>query len=194
MDVQGLTRWVIRSSQQLLVRSYGLTTGILGGFFSVILALFLSGYMLADSRTLIKNLVRLLPQPWDDRLAAQVGPMSNRIGSYIRGRLLVSTILAVSPPGHQSLPTNETCGRHCSFAGSGPSLVGTRRESWHGERYSARADRNRRRECKRDTSASDQCVMTDRGCRVDEDPCGTSACPLMLTLSWPWLPFSMRLS
>lgn len=96
VDVQGLTRWVIRSSQQLLVRSYGLTTGILGGFFSVILALFLSGYMLADSRTLVKNFVRLLPQPWDDRMAAQVGPMSNRIGSYIRGRLLVSTILALA--------------------------------------------------------------------------------------------------
>lgn len=96
IDVQGLTRWVIRSSQQLLVRSYGLTTGILGGFFSVILALFLSGYMLADSRTLVKNFVRLLPQPWDDRIAAQVGPMSNRMGSYIRGRLLVSTILALA--------------------------------------------------------------------------------------------------
>jgi predicted PurR-regulated permease PerM len=96
MDVQGLTRWVIRSSQQLLVRSYGITTGILGGFFSLILALFLSGYMLADSRTLIRNLVRLLPQPWDDRIAAQVGPVSNRMGSYIRGRLLVSTILAIA--------------------------------------------------------------------------------------------------
>ncbi|MGF1457563.1 MAG: AI-2E family transporter [Leptolyngbyaceae cyanobacterium] len=96
IDIQGLTRWVIRSSQQLLVRSYGLTTGILGGFFSVILALFLSGYMLADSRTLVKNFVRLLPQPWDDRMAAQVGPISNRMGSYIRGRLLVSTMLALA--------------------------------------------------------------------------------------------------
>lgn len=96
VDVQGLTRWVIRSSQQLLIRSYGLTTGILGGFFSLILALFLSGYMLADSRTLVKNFVRLLPQPWDDRLAAQVGPISNRMGSYIRGRLIVSTILSVA--------------------------------------------------------------------------------------------------
>ena len=62
----------------------------------MILALFLSGYMLADSRTLVKNFVRLLPQPWDDRLAAQIGPISNRMGSYIRGRLLVSTILAVA--------------------------------------------------------------------------------------------------
>lgn len=96
VDVQGLTRWVIRSSQQLLVRSYGLTTGILGGFFSLILALFLSGYMLADSRTLVKNFVRLLPQPWDDRITAQVGPISNRMGSYIRGRLLVSTVLALA--------------------------------------------------------------------------------------------------
>lgn len=96
LDVQGLTRWVIRSSQQLLVRSYSVTTGILGSVFSLILALFLSGYMLADSRTLVKNFVRLLPQPWDDRMAAQVGPISNRIGSYIRGRLLVSTILAIA--------------------------------------------------------------------------------------------------
>lgn len=96
VDVQGLTRWIIRSSQQLLVRSYGLTTGILGGFFSLILALFLSGYMLADSKTLVRNLVRLLPKPWDDRIAAQVGPISNRMGSYIRGRVLVSTILAIA--------------------------------------------------------------------------------------------------
>lgn len=95
IDVQGITRWAIRSSQQLLVRSYGVTTGILGGFFSVVLAIFLSGYMLADSRTLVKNLVRLLPAPWDERLAAQVGPMSYRMGTYIRGRLIVSAILGV---------------------------------------------------------------------------------------------------
>jgi predicted PurR-regulated permease PerM len=96
VDIQGLTRWVIRSSQQLLVRSFGLTTGILGGFFSLILALFLSGYMLADSRTLVKNLVRLLPQPWDDRMAAQIDPISNRMGSYIRGRLVVSSVLSIA--------------------------------------------------------------------------------------------------
>lgn len=95
LDIQGLTRWAIRSSQQLLIRSYGVTTGIVGGVFSLILALFLSGYMLADSKTLVNNLVRLLPQPWDERLAAQVMPVSNRIGSYIRGRLLVSFILAI---------------------------------------------------------------------------------------------------
>ncbi|MBD0335074.1 MAG: AI-2E family transporter [Cyanobacteria bacterium Co-bin13] len=96
LDVQGLTSWAIRSSQQLLIRSFGVTTGILGGVFSLILALFLSGYMLADSRTLINNLVRLLPRPWDERLTAQVGPVSNRIGSYIRGRFLVSLILAIA--------------------------------------------------------------------------------------------------
>lgn len=96
LDIQGLSSWVIRSSQQLLIRSYGVTAGILGGVFSLILSLFLSGYMLADSRTLINNLVRLLPRPWDERLAAQVGPVSNRIGSYVRGRLLVSLILALA--------------------------------------------------------------------------------------------------
>ncbi len=96
LDVQGLTSWAIRSSQRLLVRSYSVTTGIVGGVFSLILALFVSGYMLADSRTLVKNFVRLLPAPWDDRIEAQVVPISNRIGSYIRGRLLVSAILCIA--------------------------------------------------------------------------------------------------
>ncbi|MEM8809694.1 MAG: AI-2E family transporter, partial [Cyanobacteria bacterium P01_G01_bin.38] len=95
IDVQSIISWSIRSSQNLLVRSYGLTTGILGGFFSLILAVFLSGYMLADSRTLVKNFTRLLPEPWDERMADQVAPVSQRIGGYIRGRLIVSAILAV---------------------------------------------------------------------------------------------------
>lgn len=96
VDIQGLTQWAIRSSQQLLIRSYGVTTGILGGVFSLVLAIFLSGYMLADSRTLIGNFVRLLPYPWDDRIAAQMDPISNRIGTYIRGRFLVSAILSIA--------------------------------------------------------------------------------------------------
>ena len=36
------------------------------------LALFLSGYMVADSRTLVRRLVRLLPAPWDERLHNQM--------------------------------------------------------------------------------------------------------------------------
>ncbi|MBW4679898.1 MAG: AI-2E family transporter [Microcoleus vaginatus WJT46-NPBG5] len=94
-NTQALTSWVFRSSQQLLLRSYGITRGIVGGFFSLILSLFLSGYMVADSRTLIKSLVRLFPKPWDERLEAQVVPVSQRMGSYIRGRVLVSGILAL---------------------------------------------------------------------------------------------------
>ncbi|WP_339383537.1 AI-2E family transporter [Oculatella sp. LEGE 06141] len=96
LNFQGFTSWAIRSSQQLLVRSYSLTTGIVGGVFSLVLSLFISGYMLADSQTLIGGLIHLLPQPWDDRLAAQVQPISIRIGSYIRGRFLVSAILGIA--------------------------------------------------------------------------------------------------
>jgi predicted PurR-regulated permease PerM len=95
LDVQALTSWAFRSSQQLLARSYSVTTGIVGGVFSLILSLFISGYMLSDSRVLTRNLVRLLPQPWDQRIAAQIPPISYRIGSYIRGRILVSGILGV---------------------------------------------------------------------------------------------------
>jgi predicted PurR-regulated permease PerM len=87
---------VIRSSQQLVVRSYSVTRGILGGFFSLILALLLSGYMLAGSKNLIKGLVSLFPKPWDERLAAQVEPVTQRMGGYIQGRVLVSAILGIA--------------------------------------------------------------------------------------------------
>ncbi|MEM9482742.1 MAG: AI-2E family transporter [Cyanobacteria bacterium P01_F01_bin.116] len=96
IDVQGLISWTIKSSQQLLVRSYGVTTGILGGVLSLVLALFVSGYMVADSRTLVKNLTRLLPNPWDERLLEQFPPMSQRIGGYLRGRFVVSALLSVA--------------------------------------------------------------------------------------------------
>jgi predicted PurR-regulated permease PerM len=62
----------------------------------VILALVFSGYMLSGSEKLIRGLVSLFPQPWDERLAAQVHPVSKRMGSYIQGRVLVSGILGVA--------------------------------------------------------------------------------------------------
>lgn len=95
-DLQALTSWAIRSGQQLLVQSYGLTTGILGAVFNLILALLLSGYMVAGRENLIKGLVSLFPQPWDERLAAQVKPITHRMGGYIQGRVFVSAILAVA--------------------------------------------------------------------------------------------------
>lgn len=72
-----------------------MTRGILGGFFSLILALVLSGYLLSGSKSLIKGLVSLFPQPWDERLEAQVAPVAQRMGGYIQGRVLVSAILGI---------------------------------------------------------------------------------------------------
>ena len=95
IDIQQITSWLIRSSQQLVLRSYSITRGIIGGVFSLILSLFISGYMVADSETLIKSVVRLLPHPWEERIAAQIPTISYRMGSYIRGRLLVSFILGI---------------------------------------------------------------------------------------------------
>ncbi len=94
-DPEALTGWVIRTSQQLLIRSYDVTRGILGGLLTLILALLFSGYMLAGSETLIKSLVSLFPKPWDERLEAQVEPVTQRMGGYIQGRVLVSAILGI---------------------------------------------------------------------------------------------------
>ncbi len=94
-NTQALTSWVIRTSQQLLIRSYSVTRGIVGGFLSLILALLLSGYMLSGSENLIKGLVSLFPKPWDERLEAQVKPVTQRMGGYIQGRVLVSGILGI---------------------------------------------------------------------------------------------------
>jgi predicted PurR-regulated permease PerM len=95
LDVQGLTAWVINSSQQLVVRSYSLTRGIIGGVFSILLALLLSAYMLSASRQLLDDIIILFPQPWNQRLAAQIEPVGTRMGGYIQGRILVSGILGI---------------------------------------------------------------------------------------------------
>ncbi|WGV28437.1 AI-2E family transporter [Halotia branconii] len=92
-DIQALTNWLFRSSQQLLVRSFGLTRGILGSVVNLILALVISGYMVGGSKNLVQGFVKLFPKPWDERLAAQVVPISRRMGGYVQGRVLVSAIL-----------------------------------------------------------------------------------------------------
>ena len=94
LNTQTLVSWSLRSSRELLVRSYGVTRGILGGFFTVLLAVLLSAYMLSGSKMLIRGIVSLFPQPWDERLEAQVIPVSRRMGGYIQGRVVVSAILA----------------------------------------------------------------------------------------------------
>jgi len=95
LDIQGLTSWAISSSQQLVVRSYSLTKGIIGSVFSLLLALLLSGYMLSGSEKLLEDIINLFPAPWNTRLFSQVDPVSQRMGGYIQGRILVSAILGV---------------------------------------------------------------------------------------------------
>jgi predicted PurR-regulated permease PerM len=95
-NIQGLTSWLFRSSQELLIRSYGVTRGLLGAVFNVVLSLLLSAYMLNGANDLLRGIVSLFPQPWEDRIAAAMPTVSDRMGAYIRGRVLVSLILAVA--------------------------------------------------------------------------------------------------
>ncbi len=95
LDVQAITAWAVRSTRQVALRSFSLTTGLLGTLLSLVLAIFISGYMLADSHTLTTNFTRLLPKPWDQRISDQLPEIASRIGGYIRGRLIVSGTLAI---------------------------------------------------------------------------------------------------
>ena len=96
LDVQAIAAWAVRSTRQVALRSFSLTTGLLGTLLSLVLAIFISGYMLADSRTLTSSFIRIIPQPWDQRISDQLPEIGSRIGSYIRGRLLVSGTLALA--------------------------------------------------------------------------------------------------
>lgn len=95
LDVQGLTSWAIRSSQQLVVRSYSVTRGIIGSVLSALLALLLSAYMLSGSKQLLQDIINLFPEPWNKSLALQIDPVARRMGGYIQGRILVSSILGI---------------------------------------------------------------------------------------------------
>ncbi len=95
LDVQAIAAWAVRSTRQVALRSFSVTTDILSFLLSLILAIFISGYMLADSNTLTINFVRLFPQPWDQKVNQQLPEIGSRIGGYIRGRLIVSFTLAL---------------------------------------------------------------------------------------------------
>lgn len=95
LDFQGLASWAIRSSQQLVVRSYSVTRGIIGSVLSALLALLLSAYMLSGSKQLLEDIINLFPEPWNKRLALQIDPVGRRMGGYIQGRILVSSILGI---------------------------------------------------------------------------------------------------
>ncbi|MGD1899384.1 MAG: AI-2E family transporter [Phormidesmis sp.] len=96
LDVQAIAAWAVRSTRQVALRSFTVTTDILGTLLSLVLAIFISGYMLADSKTLSANFGKLLPEPWDKKIQTQLPEIGNRIGSYIRGRLIVSATLALA--------------------------------------------------------------------------------------------------
>ncbi len=95
-NLQSIISWTFKSSQQLLIGVSGLTRGIVEGVLNVFLAILLSGYMLSGSQKLINGIVSLFPAPWDEKLKAQVIPVSQRMGGYIQGRLLVSFILGLA--------------------------------------------------------------------------------------------------
>ena len=95
-DIQALTNWLFRSSQKLVLRSFGVTFGILGAVVNIVLAVVISGYMAAGSKSLIEGFVSLFPQPWNKRLEEQALPISRRMGGYVQGRILVSTILGIA--------------------------------------------------------------------------------------------------
>lgn len=96
LDLQALLSWGVRSSQKLILSSLGLTKGIVGAIFNLLLSIILSGYLLAGSQKLIKDFVSIFPSPWDSRLEAQFPPVSDRMGKYIQGRILVSLILGIA--------------------------------------------------------------------------------------------------
>ena len=95
-DLQALVTWTVRYSQKLILSSLDLTKGVLGAVLNVLLSIIFSGYMLSGSQKLIGDFARLFPSPWDMRVAAQFAPVSDRMGKYIQGRLLVSLILGIA--------------------------------------------------------------------------------------------------
>jgi len=95
INPQAIADWGLRSSQQLVLRSVGLTKGLVGGFLSLILVILLSAYMLTGSKSLLNGLIQMAPYPWNDRLQDQLGPVGERMAGFIQGRVLVSAILAV---------------------------------------------------------------------------------------------------
>lgn len=77
-----------------LNRTLDLSTGAFGVLLNVILSLFLAAYFVVNAKRLLAEILPWVPLQYRDRAATLIGPVSNRMGGYVRGQLLVSTAVA----------------------------------------------------------------------------------------------------
>ncbi|HEU4403030.1 MAG TPA: AI-2E family transporter [Candidatus Polarisedimenticolia bacterium] len=81
--------------QELLARSLQATRGLFSGTIAALLILFVSAYVVVDSRRLAEGLLAFVP-PGRRAEAARVGEIVlERMGGYVRGQLAVSACIAV---------------------------------------------------------------------------------------------------
>jgi predicted PurR-regulated permease PerM len=78
-------------SQSLKIVS-GLTTAVI----SVVLVIFFSIYLVADSRLISQNAPRLVPRRYQRIIRFIEVTMTDKVGGFIRGQLLMAIIIAVS--------------------------------------------------------------------------------------------------
>ncbi len=95
-DLGALLQWAIGNTQTIVERSFGVTTGILGGAFNAILALFFSIYIVAGGQELAVSITQILPYPWDQKVLALMPGIGRRMGGYLQGRILVSAVLGAA--------------------------------------------------------------------------------------------------
>lgn len=102
-DLGGLLQWAIGNTQTIVERSFGVTTGILGGAFNAILALFFSVYIVAGGQELAVSVTQILPYPWDQKVLELMPGIGRRMGGYLQGRILVSAVLGAAVTAGLSL-------------------------------------------------------------------------------------------
>ena len=71
-------------------KTVGMTAGILGLSANVILTLFLAAYFVIEANSLWSDILRWLPNNARGRIKDLIGPLSARLGGFVRGQLLVS--------------------------------------------------------------------------------------------------------
>jgi predicted PurR-regulated permease PerM len=79
---------------QLARKTMDFSTGLIGVFMNVLLLMFLSAYFVVEARPISAALLRWLPPDVRAKWSPHLGPLSNRMGGYVRGQILTATAVA----------------------------------------------------------------------------------------------------
>ena len=90
-----ITRQTTRRLEEFLAAGWQVAVGVAGGIVLTVLLVITVAFMLSNPRPLVRGILSVVPEPWDER-ARQIGALvGDRIRAWLRGLVILGSIVGI---------------------------------------------------------------------------------------------------